>query len=131
MIYERNVVGLLNEVILKCKCSQRVTESIAAAIGEQPFQSTFFPMPDGFILVMAVPPSTVQTLSTAMQQYCDSVELVLCDYTSSLRYYFDNEPSNFLAPHQWNSDRAYMLDSVVDKIKVAANTKEGNGRPTS
>jgi len=120
VINERSILGLVSEVILRCRASLKVTEALAGAMATQPFQSTFYPMEEGFVLAMNIPSPSLTTLVTIMQQYCESVETIWCDYTSSLRYYFDNEPSNYIPPSSWNADRDYMLESVLQKVRASS-----------
>ena len=64
-----------------------------------------------------------------MQRHCESVELMWGDYNSSMKYFFDNEPSNFSAG-RWNTDRRYVVEAPIEDIgNLIADAKTAGLQP--
>ena len=114
----RVVVGmqllqLTSHAILRCECSMEISQRIATAVKALPFQSTFIPTLDGFLLYVTITSLDFPALVTALQRHCDSVMINWCDYRSSFRYWFYDEPYR---DGKWTVDYDYMVESVLSKL---------------
>jgi len=54
-------------------------------------------------------------LARELQRQSRSVDVMWCDYTSTMRYWFDNEPGNFTV-QGWRADKEYMIGDVLQKL---------------
>jgi len=111
------VLGLVAVAIFECKSSVEVTEKVAFAASKLPFQSTFVPTQSGFILYSTIPAADFPKLATVLQGHCSSVNIMWGDYSTSMRYWFDNEVSNF-QENTWRADREFMVSDVLEKLKA-------------
>lgn len=117
IIHERNIAGMALTVALFAKTSFRMSEKVGAAVSALPFQGGFYALEDGFAYIGNVPPNELGRFSGALERYCQSVELRLCDYSSSMRYLFDNEPSNFVEGHGWANDQAFLVEKPLAALR--------------
>ncbi|MFQ6074593.1 MAG: Lrp/AsnC family transcriptional regulator [Candidatus Bathyarchaeia archaeon] len=111
------ILGMLTVALFEGKCPVDVTEKIAFAVSELPFQTTFVPTQSGFILYSVIPATGFPNLAAALQRRCASVNVMWGDYTTSMRYWFDNEVSNF-REGAWVVDRDFMVVNVIDGLKL-------------
>lgn len=109
IVFNRGFRAFVSNCLFVGECPSRRLEEIAAKLRDFPFQSTFLATERGFIFhADQLPPEFYPELATSLNREA-TVRAAWCDYTSSYRYYFDNEPSNF-SGGAWDSDREYMLD---------------------
>lgn len=117
MAFNRSVVGLLANSLFLCKCAVSVTERAAHAISLLPFQSALFPVEGGFLLHLdQFPPENYSHVGGLMEELTGKCFSMWCDYTSSRRYYFDNEPTNF-RDKGWRSSSEFMVDEVLAALE--------------
>lgn len=115
--HETGILGMAMTIVLKCRASLDYTGRVLNSASEFPFQASIYPLEDGFLLVANVPPGEVTNLVTLMQRHCESVELMWGDYNSSMKYFFDNEPSNFGA-EGWNTDRHFLVETPIEAVRA-------------
>jgi DNA-binding Lrp family transcriptional regulator len=116
--HETGILGIAMTVVLKCKASLEFTGKVLNSANRLPFQGSVYPLEDGFLVLANMPPEEVTGLVTTMQKHCSSVDLMWGDYSSSMKYFFDNDPSNF-GPSAWNTDRHYMIDAPLRSMVEA------------
>ncbi len=117
IIHARNIAGLALTIAVLGTSPVSVTERLLGSLRALPFQGSFYPLEDGFAYIGNVPPTELASFSKAVQAQCDGVEISLCDYSSSMRYLFDNEPSNFKDGYGWLDDHAYAVDAPLAGIE--------------
>jgi len=115
IIFGSAILGLTTSALFECRDSVSVTEKFALAVPKLPFQSTFFPTQNGFILYVAIPASDFPIIATILQKYCSSVKIMWCDYSASMRYWFNDAPGSFRCG-EWVSSREFMVTDVLDKL---------------
>jgi len=131
--HESGILGIAMTIVLKCKASLDYSGRVLNSAGDFPFQASVYPLEDGFLLLANVPPGEVTNLVTLMQRHCESVDLMWGDYNSSMKYFFDNEPSNF-GTGAWNTGRQYMVEAPIEDVRAkiaAAPSTVATGRPQS
>ena len=127
--HETGILGIAMTIALKCKAPLDYTGRVLNSASEFPFQGSFYPLEDGFLLIANIPPGDVTSLVTLMQRHCESVELMWGDYNSSMKYFFDNEPSNFSAG-RWNTDQRYVVEAPIEDIgNLIADAKTAGLQP--
>ena len=113
---------MVSTVILRCKSSIELTKKVVSEISSLPFQGSIYPLEDGFLIIANIPPGELTNLITTMQKRCQSVELMWGDYHSSMKYFFDNDPSNF-RDLGWNTDRTYVVEAPLGVIREAMSAQ--------
>ena len=108
-----HLLQLTSHAIIKCKCPIDTTNRIAAAVKTLPFQSTFIQTLEGFALYTTTTAIDFPILVTILLEQCDSAEISWCDYRSSVRYWFYDEPFENGA---WKADHDYMVDKVISGL---------------
>jgi len=117
--FNRSLVGLLSNVVFVCRSSVAATEVAANGAALLPFQSALYPIEGGFILHLdQLPSKDYPRISSVMQKIATRATSLWCDYTSSWRYYFDNEPTNF-GRDGWRADAGYVRDHVLAALRQA------------
>ncbi|MEE8354296.1 MAG: hypothetical protein V3S09_00580, partial [Candidatus Bathyarchaeia archaeon] len=109
-----HLLQLTSHAIINCKCSIDTTYRVAAAVKMLPFQSTFIQTLQGFVLYTTTTAIDFPILATILLEQCDSAEISWCDYRSSFRYWFYDEPFKDGA---WKADHNYMVDTVISKLE--------------
>ncbi len=109
-----HLLQLTSHAIINCKCSIDTTYRVAAAVKMLPFQSTFIQTLQGFVLYTTTTAIDFPILATILLEQCDSAEISWCDYRSSFRYWFYDEPFKDGA---WKADHDYMVDTVISKLE--------------
>jgi len=107
--------GHLTGALFEGRASVEATERIAYAVSQLLFQSTFVPTQSGYILYSMILASDFPMLARELQRQSRSVDVMWCDYTSTMRYWFDNEPGNFTV-QGWRADKEYMIGDVLQKL---------------
>jgi len=107
--------GHLTGALFEGRASVEATERIAYAVSQLLFQSTFVPTQSGYILYSMIQASDFPMLAMELQRQSRSVDVMWCDYASTMRYWFDNEPSNFTV-QGWRADKEYMIGDVLQKL---------------
>jgi DNA-binding Lrp family transcriptional regulator len=115
LVHETGVLGIAMTVVLKCKASMDQTGKFLNSAHLLPFQGSVYPLEDGFLMVANMPPGEVTSLVTVMQKHCESVGLMWGDYSSSMKYFFDNDPSNF-TDSGWSTAREYMVEAPLRSV---------------
>ena len=113
LTHETGVLGIVMTVVLKCKASLEFTGKAINAASDLPFQGSIYPLEDGFLILANLPSSEVTNMVTTIQRHCESVEMMWGDYNSSMKYFFDNDPSNFKASG-WNVERKYVVSAPIE-----------------
>lgn len=106
---------LFDLFIFRCKCSIKITSKFAKAIKAIPFQFTFIPLSDGFLLWLFLPPTNVSFLGNILQKYCDDVDFAWADYRSSMRYWFYHEP---FVDSKWVANRNMLVRGILRKLDL-------------
>ncbi len=117
--YYRVLVGnqllqITSHAVLRCKASNGEISRVAAAVKQLPFQSTFIPLIDVFILYTTTTPLAFPVLVTALRKQCSSMEFMWCDYRSGYRYWFYDEP---FKNRRWKADYDFMVRDVLCPLK--------------
>lgn len=107
------LLQLTSHAIIKCKCTIEKTRLFASAIEKLPFQSTLIPTLEGFILYTTTTSLDFPSLVMILRRFCASIESMWCDYRSSMRYWFYDEPFEDGA---WRADADFMVDSVLNSL---------------
>jgi len=115
IVHETGILGIAMTVVLKCKASLEYSGRVLNAAAKLPFQGIVYPLEDGFVILANMPPGEVTSLATLMQKHCESISLMWGDYSSSMKYFFDNEPSNFGAKG-WITDRQYVVEAPLKSL---------------
>jgi DNA-binding Lrp family transcriptional regulator len=110
-----HLLQLTSHTILNCKCPTETTQRVAAAVKLLPFQSTFIQTLEGFVLYTTTTAIDFPPLVTTLLEECESVEIHWCDYRSSMRYWFHDEP---FQDGKWQDDHDYMVGSVISKMDL-------------
>ncbi|MEM2136719.1 MAG: winged helix-turn-helix transcriptional regulator [Candidatus Methanomethylicia archaeon] len=106
---------IFDQFIFKCKCPVTTTAKIATTIKELPFQSTFVPLKEGFILQIFLPPTSISEFGKIIQGKVEEMEFMWADYKTSMRYYFYGEP---FKTGRWQIDRKTLINDILTKIKI-------------
>lgn len=107
------LLQLTSHAVLRCECGIKTSRKISTAVKALPFQSTFAQVPDGFVLYVTITSPDFPVLVTALQRHCDSIIVDWCDYRSSFRYWFYDEP---FVDDNWRADYDYMVGSIFTEL---------------
>ncbi|MDG6901626.1 MAG: winged helix-turn-helix transcriptional regulator [Nitrososphaerota archaeon] len=129
VIHAKSISSLAITVVAFARASVSTTEKICGALGRLPFQGTVYPIEGGMVYLGNVPSSELANLTRSLEANSDGVEVGLYDYTTSMRYIFDNDPSNYVEGAGWKRDRGYMVDAPLAALgqpAVPATTGSGS-----
>ncbi len=120
-----HLLQLTSHAIINCKCSVETTYRVAAAVKILPFQSTLIQTLEGFVLYTTTTAIDFPILATILLKQCESAEISWCDYRSSFRYWFYDEPFEDGA---WKADHTYMVDTVISELEEYRHGTNQNGK---
>ncbi|MDG6909422.1 MAG: winged helix-turn-helix transcriptional regulator [Nitrososphaerota archaeon] len=112
LVHETGIMGVEMTVLMRCRARVDVTGKFVNATPLLPYQGSIYPVEDGFVLLLNMPSGEVSKLAELLSKRCESVDLMWGDYASSMKYYFDNEPTNFDG-EKWRADRGFMVESPL------------------
>lgn len=113
VVVGEQLLQLTSHAIIKCKCTIEKTRLFASAMEKLPFQSTLIPTLEGFILYTTTTSLDFPSIVTTLRGFCASIESMWCDYRSSMRYWFYDEP---FEDGEWRADADFMVDSVLKSL---------------
>ncbi len=113
VVVNREASKLFATLMFECDCTDPVRWKFTNALPTLPFQSTLMPSGRGFLLQTAIHSLDLPQLGRILQKYCRDVRVLWSDYSSSMRYWFWDEP---FQGGEWISSRDYMVDSVVEAL---------------
>jgi DNA-binding Lrp family transcriptional regulator len=128
VVHDRNIAGYALTVAVAARTTMKVAEKLSAGLAILPFPATFYPLEKGFVYVGNIPPAELGKLDSALGEYVSSVELSTCDYASSMKYHFDNEPSNYKPGYGWIDTREYMVDEPIAAILAAQKNQDRSSK---
>lgn len=125
MIHAKEIAELALTVIVFAKASVDVTRKVCEALRSLPFQGTAYAVENGLAYVGNVPSPELTKFTRSLEAHCGGVEVGLCDYSSSMRYIFDNDPSNYSAEAGWRQDRAFLIEAPLASLgQTSATARE-------
>ncbi len=122
LAHETGVLGVVMTVVLRCKANLELTGKVVNAAKDFPFQGSVYPLDDGFLILANMPSSQVTNMVGTMLRRCESVDLMWGDYNSSMKYFFDNDPSNF-SSSGWNVERSYVVSAPLKGLQTQLQVK--------
>ncbi len=117
----RKLFRLAPGALFEAVCNLSTTRAVARGLETLPFQASFFPTSDGFLLFLGLPTALFTEIGAIMLERSKAVSIMWTDYDTSMRYYFDETP--FVEKTgQWNADRAFVTDMPLSSLKRELET---------
>ncbi|RLE82660.1 MAG: hypothetical protein DRJ51_00825 [Thermoprotei archaeon] len=104
----------LTNLAINAKCSSKTTRRLAAAFKTLPYQSTFIPTKEGFLLYTLIPSKDFINLSAILHDYCDRIEVAWLDYRHSKVW---NIAYEAYRDGKWDSSYEFMVEQPLRNIR--------------
>ncbi|RLE66202.1 MAG: hypothetical protein DRJ47_03085 [Thermoprotei archaeon] len=114
----RFLANLVN-IAINAECSSKFTRLIAAAVKKLPYQSTFIPTKEGFLLYILMPSKDFIDLSAVLQEYCNRLEVTWLDYKHSKLW---NIAFESYKEGKWDSSYEFMVEKPLEAIRRNIST---------
>ncbi len=116
VIVGRKLFRFAPGALFDSRCDLHTTRRIAGAVSKLPFQSSFFPTKNGFLLFAGLPTPGFTEMGATLLKHSERVGVMWTDYDTSMRYWFDETP---FVPEkkQWNTDQRYVVDQPLSKLQ--------------
>jgi DNA-binding Lrp family transcriptional regulator len=108
----RHAPGALFEAV----CSLDTTRAVAKGLETLPFQASFLPVAEGFLLYAGLPSPLFTEIGASLLEPSKTVGMMWTDYDTSMRYYFDESP--FVEERgEWETNSRFVTDEPLSALR--------------
>jgi len=102
--------------LFEAVCSLDTTRAVAKGLESLPFQTSFFPTAEGFLLYAGLPSPLFTEIGASLLRHSEAVSVMWTDYDTSMRYYFDEAP-HVEGRGEWETNRRFAIDEPLSELR--------------
>lgn len=102
--------------LFEAVCSLDTTRAVAKGLEALPFQASFMPTVDGFLLYAGLPSPLFTEIGASLLRHSEAVSVMWTDYDTSMHYYFDEAP-HVEGRGEWETNRRFAIDEPLSELR--------------